>query len=199
MRLTRQSEIAIGMLTVCAAAPDRKLQTKYLAARTGTTKDHAAQLVSLLVRHGLLASHRGRNGGVRLGADAGTIAIAEVLQLTQPELVQISHAGSHLIAGAVRMDMLVEASSAFFSRLMKRFTIADLVANDGDGRTGCLDCGLMNPARLPDQLAKNLPDQPLNTPRSMPNRDRATEPPTLRLNGRSISIERRAAHAYTHS
>lgn len=148
MYLTRQTEIAIGILTICGTAPSRKVQTRYLAARVGTSKDHAAQVVAVLVRNGLLTSERGRGGGVRSAARPETIPLAEVIRLTQPELVCDTAGMSRFHeSGTPALDAIMTASATFFAQLIYRFTIADLLATSSEGRIACLDCGLINPAR----------------------------------------------------
>jgi Rrf2 family nitric oxide-sensitive transcriptional repressor len=187
MHLTRQTEIAIGILTICGSAPSRKVQTRYLAERSGTTKDHAAHVVALLVRNGLLASERGRSGGIRLAAEPDSVSLAEVIRLTQPELVQ-DKAGTQPAhgSGVAALDMIVGASAAFFARLVGRFTIADLVARNGVGRIGCLECSLVNPARLTPRRAP----APSST---LPPRDAAASRTTTR-DGRPIATESLSRH-----
>lgn len=147
MRLTRMSEIAIGALAICARKPNGMVSTRSIADQTGTTKDHAAQIVAMLVRNGYLASERGRAGGLRLAVDPEHITLGDVLRLTQPELSgpDDEHGGNRP-ASSHALDMIVEAASASFVRLMGRFTIVDLIAAPAIGRIACVDCELVNPA-----------------------------------------------------
>lgn len=150
MRLTRMSEIAIGALATCAEKPNSMVSTRFIAEQTGTTKDHAAQVVAMLVRNGFIASERGRAGGLRLAVDPEHITLGDVLRLTQPELAGQDDARvRNRPSGSQALDMIVEAASASFVRLMGRFTIADLIAAPATGRVACLDCGLLNPAMRP--------------------------------------------------
>jgi Rrf2 family transcriptional regulator, nitric oxide-sensitive transcriptional repressor len=86
MRLSRQSEIAIGILAICAERPTERIRTQAVADLTDTTKDHAAQIVALLVRRGFLATLRGRQGGLELKMAPADIILGNVLRVTQPEL-----------------------------------------------------------------------------------------------------------------
>ncbi len=146
MRLTRQSEIAIGILAACAESPEERMRTQRVADITLTTKDHAAQIVALLVRHGYLASTRGSRGGLRLAADPACMALGEILRITQPELADLAdrpedtrHSGNQVL------DTILQAAFASFVALMDRFTVADLLALPPSRRLACLDCSLVNP------------------------------------------------------
>ncbi|NKN37345.1 Rrf2 family transcriptional regulator [Agrobacterium sp. a22-2] len=144
MRLKRQSEIAIGILAVCARSPATKFPAQHLAQEVGTTKDHAYQVVALLVRNGFLNSDRGPGGGVRLARDPTEIKLVDVLRITQPELD--GNAGEPepgTLAGQPLLDSIVAAASSFFVRLLDRFTIADLIASPDGSGVACLHCSLV--------------------------------------------------------
>lgn len=149
MRLTRQSEIAVGILAACAERPGEQMQTVRLAEITRTTKAHAARIVALLVRYGYLTSIRGRSGGLRLLADPSRIALGDVLRLTQPELADIATIREPDRRSGKAFDSIVQAAFASFLDMIDRFTVADLVALSPSGRMACLDCSLLNPARRP--------------------------------------------------
>lgn len=149
MYLTRQSEIAFGMLAACARRPHAMASTRQLAETTRTTKDHAAQIVAKLVRAGYLASERGRGGGVRIAADPASIRLGEILRLTQPERSAFDGeaVGDSSSGNAVLLDTIVAAASTSLLRLMERFTVADLLTPAAASRIACIDCSLLVPAR----------------------------------------------------
>lgn len=187
MRLTRQSEIAIGVLAACAERPGEQVQTVRLAEITRTTKAHAARIVALLVRYGYLKSIRGRSGGLRLLADPSRIALGDVLRLTQPELADIATIRKpDTLAVKATFDVIVQAAFASFFDMIDRFTVADLVALSPSGRMACLDCSLLNPARRP-RVAAARPSTSL-PPRDCP---RAALPPRANRN-QAESIDRHA-------
>lgn len=147
MRLNRQSEIAIGILAACARSPMRKIRTLQAAEASATTKDHAAQVVNLLVHEGFIRTERGRGGGIALAVPATEILLGDVLRRVQPDLVR--HAGKDDPLGNNAtlpvFDAIVGAAEATFLTFMDRFSIADLVSETG--KIDCLDCGLINPDR----------------------------------------------------
>lgn len=152
MRLKRQSEIAIGILAACARSPQTKFPAQQLAHEIGATKDHAYQVVALLVRNGFLHSDRGPGGGVRLAMDPAKIKLTDVLRITQPDIetdgTEDPAIGTPV--GQPLLDNIVAAASSFFVRLLDRFTVADLVApSDGVG-LACFDCTLVGPRPVRD-------------------------------------------------
>ncbi len=141
MRLTRQAEIAIDVLVLCAkqghAAP---VTTRLAAEHAGSTKDHTAQIVAKLVRNGYLVSERGRGGGIRLARPASEINIGTVLRLIDPVIGNAREddaSTANLVFGALRRAAWETYVSTFDG-----FTIADLVVHPGRSRVDCLECDL---------------------------------------------------------
>lgn len=142
MRLTRQAEIAIDVLVLCAkqghAAP---VTTRLAVGHAGTTKDHAAQIVAKLVRNGYLVSERGRGGGIRLARPAGEINIGAVLRLVDPVIGNNAREDDASTANPV-FGALRRAAWETYVSTFDGFTIADLVVHPGRSRVDCLECDL---------------------------------------------------------
>ncbi len=138
MKLTRQAEIAVQILALCARPGSNAPVTTRMAAEfAGTTKDHAAQVVAKLSRGGFLLSERGRSGGIRLACPASEIGVGEILRLVEPGLVMEGEAPA---AGA--FDRLRRAAASSYISTFDDFTIADLVGDPASSRLRCLDCDL---------------------------------------------------------
>lgn len=189
MRLTRQSEIAIGILAACAERPAETIQTQRVADIALTTRDHAAHIVGLLVKRGYLGTIRGRNGGLRLAIVPERIVLGEVLRLTQPELAdladhpeQVAHSGNPIF------NTILQAAFASFVALMDRFTVADLVALPPSRRIACLDCDLLNPVHRTASRLSGLLRKP-----TVPY-ERPTRPAAMMLSDRP-NQERKTSHA----
>lgn len=151
MYLTRQTEIAIGVLVACARR-NEKVAAQELAQETGATRDHIYQVVALLVRNGFLQSARGPGGGLRLAMAAETIHLADILRLTQPEIGDRS-LGNSAAAGSGSgfiLDRIMATTSSFLVRLLDRFTIADLLAPQQAMQLACLECGLVKSGQAVD-------------------------------------------------
>ncbi|MDH4983719.1 Rrf2 family transcriptional regulator [Hyphomicrobium sp. D-2] len=154
MLLTRQSQIAIGILVACARSADRYLLTFEAASGTGASKEHAAKIAHLLRRAGFVTSVRGRNGGIGLARPARQISIGEVLRHTQPEISRVDRqdvlGGANEAGfdgpGATALASIIETGWASFISLMNRFTIADLLVEQPPLRLACQDCRLSKAA-----------------------------------------------------
>ncbi|MCY1666330.1 RrF2 family transcriptional regulator [Rhizobium sp. SL86] len=167
MRLTRQSEIAIAILTACAQAAGKTVRTMDVAEAAKATKDHAAQIVTDLVQQGLLKAMRGRQGGITLARPPEEILLGDVLRRMQPDLVRHTEArNSAEPPGAnTAFTAIVGAAEATFFTFMDRFSIADLVSEIASRRVDCLDCALLNPAhRKRDTAPLYHQDQPVSDP-----------------------------------
>ena len=140
MRFTRQAELSIEFLVLCGRAPaGTSVTTRAAAEAIGTTKDHAAQIVSELIHHGFLVGSRGRGGGIRLARSANTINVGSVLRLMQPGFHE--HGTKDAASGSA-FGMLLQAAMRSFVAAFDDFTIADLTTQTSDGRLACLDCDL---------------------------------------------------------
>jgi len=144
MHLTRQSQIAVGILAACARSPGRFLHTQQAGASSRATREHAAKIAHLLLRAGFLTTARGRNGGIALAQPPETISLGAVLRRTQPELSQVPRQS---VEGndTAQLASIVEQGLRGFIDLMDGFSIADLVAGRAPQRRACGDCHLRAP------------------------------------------------------
>ncbi|MBO9653745.1 Rrf2 family transcriptional regulator [Agrobacterium sp. SOY23] len=134
MYLTRESEIAIGILTNCIHEAEEAHTTRKLAHRLGVTKDHAARVVAILVRNGLLQSRRGRTGGVVLNVDPESLSVGMILRATQPVIVRRPRTRNTNPSGTAGIfHMLAEATSEYFIELADTYKIADVTPTKIDG------------------------------------------------------------------
>lgn len=80
MQITRQSEYAIRTMLELAKSPkDTIVSSKVISERQSIPELFLKKTVQLLVTAGLLTTHRGTQGGIRLAKDPATITIADVL------------------------------------------------------------------------------------------------------------------------
>jgi len=134
MRLTRRSEIAIGILLACMEKDLTSIRDA--AEHCGTTKQNASHVTAELVRAGLLISQTGQYGGIGLARSAGDIRLGEVLRLTQPDLDPAGPDPNALrfptVSGASAFAGLIRTATGASLAVLNQFTLADLV--DGEGR-----------------------------------------------------------------
>lgn len=153
MRLTREAEIAIGILIACTRASGGLVQTQQAATALGVTRNHAAKIAHRLMVAGLLATTRGRSGGLSLAQPAETIPLAAVLRLMQPDALEIGSVKKRAPHFA-HLDAIVGAARSGFIVLMQHVTIADLAMERAAGRLSCLDCRFLHAAH---GTAPNVP------------------------------------------
>ncbi len=95
IRMTKQTDYGFVLLTRLAAEPGRALNAPELAGETKLPLPMVSKILKLLVRSGLLASHRGVKGGYSLARPAVEIHAAEILRALE---------------GAVALTVCVEGS-----------------------------------------------------------------------------------------
>lgn len=151
MSITRQAEIAIDILILCARNKGSRLVTIRLAAEhAGSTKDYTAQIVMRLVRAGYLNSERGRFGGISLARQPHEINVGTVLRLIDPVIGSVSE--KELVGESLSFSELRRAAWEAYLSIFDGFTISDLVSYPNARRIGCLDCDLVKGLRQNNTL-----------------------------------------------
>jgi FeS assembly SUF system regulator len=79
IRITKQTDYGIVLLTHLAAVPERQSNAPELAAETRLPLPMVSKILKLLVRERILVSHRGVKGGYGLARPAEVISMAEVI------------------------------------------------------------------------------------------------------------------------
>ena len=122
MRITKRSNIAMRVLMFCAVQDGRLVTKAEVAARCNTSESHLAQIVNQLSQLGFLSTHRGRNGGIRLGRPAQDIAIGDVFRAIEADL-PIAECFADVdntcpLVDACRLRLAIgDAAEAFFAHL----------------------------------------------------------------------------------
>ena len=79
IRITKQTDYGIVLLTHMAAHADRQYNAPDLAAEAHLPLPMASKILKLLAREGVLVSHRGVKGGYGLARDPREISMAEII------------------------------------------------------------------------------------------------------------------------
>ena len=79
IRITKQTDYGIVLLTHLANHPERSFNAPELAAEAHLPLPMVSKILKLLTRDGLLVSHRGVKGGYGLARDAAEISMAAVI------------------------------------------------------------------------------------------------------------------------
>lgn len=131
MRLTRQTNYAFRILMYCAANDGNLSRIPEIAAAYSVSELFLFKILQPLVEHGMVATVRGRNGGVKLGRPAAEISLFDVVRATEEnfamaECFENDAADCPLVDSCGLNSALREALNAFFEVLM-RHSIDDLV------------------------------------------------------------------------
>lgn len=78
--LTRRGDYAVRAMVTLARPGTGQLTAGSLASDTGIPPNYVPQVMGDLVRAGLVANRRGRNGGYRLGRPAAQISLLDVVE-----------------------------------------------------------------------------------------------------------------------
>ena len=82
--ITRESDYAIRILACMAWASERYISSTELAERTDVPYRFLRKIARRLIQAGLVASIRGRTGGMKLKRPARDISLLEVIDATDP-------------------------------------------------------------------------------------------------------------------
>lgn len=138
MRLTRFSDIGLRVLIYLERAGERPRSHPVTAAEIGSQFDiplnHLVKVVGQLAKLGWIQATRGRNGGLRLLADPGTLTIGQVLRKLEGDGNDLADCeGTNC---ALKMDCqlrgMLRAGMRAFYEAMDRYTLAQVTS----GSTG---------------------------------------------------------------
>lgn len=130
MKLTVHTDYALRVLMTLAVVDGRVVTIDELARRHRISENHLRKVAQTLVGLGLVASVRGRAGGLKLARDPGELRMGGVVRALEDDLRLVECLGdgpsSCALAGACRLTgALARALEAFFAEL-DRLTLADL-------------------------------------------------------------------------
>ncbi|WP_425260730.1 RrF2 family transcriptional regulator [Rubrivivax sp. RP6-9] len=85
MRLSEYTDYTLRVLMHCAAHPGQRVTIGTLAETYQVSKNHLMKIVNDLAHQGLVATTRGRGGGLRLLRDAASIRIGDVVRACETD------------------------------------------------------------------------------------------------------------------
>ena len=83
LRITKQADYGIVLLTRMASDPDRLYTANEMAAEAGLPHPIVSKVLKLLVRGGVLSSHRGVKGGYSLNRSAEEITVFDIVTVLE--------------------------------------------------------------------------------------------------------------------
>jgi Rrf2 family protein len=136
MSISTRGRYAARIMVLLASRPDRPSLTKReIAEAEGITPAYVQQLMLALRMAGLVASHRGREGGFSLSRPAETITLADVLCAVEGEIMPAPcrSAGHCERAAWCPTRPLWQKAADLLDGLFSGTTVADLAAKQAEG------------------------------------------------------------------
>jgi len=133
MKLTTFTDYSLRVLIYLAADPQRRVTIAEIADSFGISETHLMKVVHALGRLGMVATVRGKGGGLALALPPEDIAIGDVVRATEGPAApaECFGKGQCSIASACRLrSVLRDAVDAFYD-VLDRCTLADIVADGG--------------------------------------------------------------------
>lgn len=132
MRLTEQTRYAVRVFAACAHVHPNVVAVKRVAAVTGLTEFTIFKLLKTATRAGLVASVRGRNGGIRLAVEPDQLTLGAVVRAFELRFQECRparelHAQFERDGVDRKLNGMIGKGFAAFLHTMDNMTIADLV------------------------------------------------------------------------
>jgi Rrf2 family nitric oxide-sensitive transcriptional repressor len=131
MQLTYFSDYSLRLVLYLAMHPDRLVSVQEVSRAYGISHHHLVKVVQLLVDKGLVASVRGRRGGLRLNRRPEEINVGAVVRVTEPhfDIVECFNGVKNTcpIAPACGLMSVFQHAQRSFLDVLDRHTIADFL------------------------------------------------------------------------
>src|SRR5262245_38232586 len=131
MQLTQFSDYSLRLVLYLAAHPDRTVSLQEISQAYGVSHHHLVKVSQRLIAKGLVASVRGRNGGLRLAREAGEVKFGTLVRMTEPnmDLVECFDARTNTcpIDGVCGLKGVLKKAQAAFLAALDAHTVADFV------------------------------------------------------------------------
>ncbi len=133
LRITKESEYALLLLSVLSGQPDKPQNATELARQTGIALPMTGKVLKQLVKQNILSSTRGAYGGYALKRVALSVSIFEVIKAMEgaPELVNcIGDDKSCVLAQNCRISPFLHQLNDDIQAILEKKTLADMQAAD---------------------------------------------------------------------
>ncbi len=133
MRLTSFTDYSLRVLLYLAVRPKERATISEIATAFHISENHLMKVVHFLGKAAVLASVRGKGGGLMLGRPPESINIGDVVRLTESQTMPaecFNHQLNHCVVTPVcqLQGVFAEAVRAFYG-VLDRHTLADVASN----------------------------------------------------------------------
>lgn len=129
MQLTRYSDYSLRVL-IFLASGNEGASVREIATFYGISQNHLAKIVASLAAEGLVATARGRGGGLRLAVPPANVQIGVLIRAIENlDLVECFNRQTNTcpIATDCAIETLLNEASAAFMQVLDGKTLADLL------------------------------------------------------------------------
>ena len=131
MRLSEYTDYTLRVLMYCAARRPQLVTIGEIAEHHGLSKNHLMKVVNDLARQGLLATTRGRGGGLQLLPEPAQVRIGDVVRASETDfrLVECFDPATNAcgLAPDCRLKHLLDEALQACFRTLDGATLADLL------------------------------------------------------------------------
>ena len=130
MRLAEYTDYTLRVLMYCAARPRQLVTIGELAEHHALSKNHLMKIVNDLARQGVIATTRGRGGGLRLLKDPADIRVGDVVRASETDfrMVECFDSGTNActLSPNCRLKHVLGAAMQAYFRELDAATLADI-------------------------------------------------------------------------
>lgn len=133
MRMTQHTDYALRMLIYLASRPDRACTVSDVADAYRLSRNHLLK-VALRLRHmGVIATMRGRSGGIRLAKQPHEINLGALVRWTEEDFSLVEcmqdRGGACVISPVCRVKGIFHEALQAYLAVLDRYTLADATRN----------------------------------------------------------------------
>ena len=130
MRLAEYTDYTLRVLMYCAARPRQLVTIGELAEHHALSKNHLMKIVNDLARQGVIATTRGRGGGLRLLKDPADIRVGDVVRASETDFWMVecfeSSTNACTLSPTCRLKHVLGAAMQAYFRELDAATLADI-------------------------------------------------------------------------
>ncbi|MCM3638355.1 Rrf2 family transcriptional regulator [Sporosarcina luteola] len=134
MRLTLYTDYSLRVLMYLGTKETGELSTiQEISDRYNISKNHLTKVVHELGKMGLIATVRGRGGGIRLNVRPEEIIVGELVRKTEDDFYLVEcfreDGNQCILSSACRLKGALHEALAAYLAVLDKYTIADFLVN----------------------------------------------------------------------
>ena len=133
MRHTSHADFALRVLLYLRVAPGRQGSVAEIAEAHDVSRHHLVKVVQHLAAADIVATSRGRGGGVRLVRDPSSISVGEVMRAMEKDFAVVECLGPARfcrVAGVSGARSVFSRALDAYFEVLDRSSLEDIAAND---------------------------------------------------------------------